>query len=104
MPVPPEAQKRPLNVGVEGPRPSAAPSPRTTRIASSQTKLPVAPKGIKHCNEGCCWRWLTHQLLDEMQGLRMGLTESGEEFELYARAQMLVERDAQAYAVLQAEH
>lgn len=47
---------------------------------------------------------MTHQLLDEMQGLRMGLTNSGEEFELYARAQKQVEMDAVDYARLQSEH
>eukprot|EP00746_Dinoflagellata_sp_MGD_P163147 gnl/MRDRNA2_/MRDRNA2_91031_c0_seq1.p1 gnl/MRDRNA2_/MRDRNA2_91031_c0~~gnl/MRDRNA2_/MRDRNA2_91031_c0_seq1.p1 ORF type:complete len:246 (-),score=66.83 gnl/MRDRNA2_/MRDRNA2_91031_c0_seq1:139-876(-) len=103
-PVPPDIQKRPLGVGTDGPRPSTAPSPRTARIAASQMKLPTAPKGIKHCNEGCCWRWLTHQLLDEMQGLRIGLTESGEESELYTRAQKQVEMDAVDYARLTDEH
>jgi len=82
--------------------PSSPESPRGEQKLA--LRLPAsAPENLKQCQEGCCWRWLVHTMLEEVGGLRQGLDEAQEELLGRSGARRKLEQVAEHRALLQSE-
>lgn len=54
-----------------------------------------AREDLKQCQEGCCWRWLVHTMLEDVDALKKSLDEATEELSQRTAARRKLEQVAE---------